>query len=48
MKSPPPQAECKKGVQPTISGVNVSNNVSIPQFRVNMRETEYDTTFETS
>ena len=45
------EAECAKGViqiQPPISGVNFSSNMSIPQARVNMNQTEYDTTFETS
>ena len=51
MKSPPPDAYCEKSffqIQPRISGVNFSNNTSIPQVRVNIRETEHDTTFETS
>ena len=51
MKSPLPKAQCAKGVfqiQTPISDVNFSNNISIPQFRVKMRETEHDTTFETS
>ena len=29
-----------------VSGLNLSNNISVPQVRVNMRETEHDTTFE--
>ena len=51
MKSPPPEVWREKGVfqiQPPISGVNFSNKISIPQVRVNMRETEHDTTFENS
>ena len=47
----PPETYCVKGVfqiQTTISCVNVSVNISIPQIRVNLRETEHDTTFETS
>ena len=51
MKSPLLEAECAKGVfqiQPPISGVNFSNNMSVPQTRVNMNETEHDTTFETA
>ena len=51
MKSPPPEALCANGVvqiHPPISGVNFSNNISIPQIRVNLRETEHDTIFETS
>ena len=45
------KAWCVKGVfqiQPPISGVNFPNNISVSQFRVNMKETEHDTTFETS
>ena len=30
-----------------ISGANFSNNISIPQFRINMKEIEHDKTFET-
>ena len=51
MKSPPPEVECKKGVfqvQTLVSGVIVSNDMSISQAIVNMNETEHDTTFETS
>ena len=51
MKSPPPEAECEKGVfqiQTLVSGVNFSNNMSVSQARVNMSEIEHDTTFETS
>ena len=47
----PLEGECANGVfqiQPFISGDNLSNNMSIPQARVNMNETEHDTTFETS
>ena len=33
---------------PPVSGVNFSNDMSIPQDRVNMSETEHETTFETS
>ena len=46
-----PKVECAKGVfqiQQPISDVNFSNNMSIPQARVNMSETEHDTTFEIS
>ena len=42
MKSPSPETWYAKGVFQTkapISGVNFSNNISIPQIRVNMRET---------
>ena len=31
-----------------VSGVNLSNNISIPQVRVNIKKTEYDTSFEIS
>ena len=51
MKSPPPEADCAKGVfqiQMPISGVNFSNNMSKLQARVNMSETEHDTKFKTS
>ena len=51
MKSSPEETQCAKGVfqiQPPISGANFSNNISTPQVRVNMRETEHDKTFETS
>ena len=51
MKSPPPEAESSKGafqIQPPISGVNFSNNVTVPKAIVNMSETEHDTTFKTS
>ena len=47
----PLEAECGKSnihVQPLISGVNFSNNRAKSQARVNMSETEHDTTFETS
>ena len=33
------KAQCAKGV-------NFSNNISVPQFSITMRETEHDTTFE--
>ena len=45
----PPEAECVKDVfqiKPPASGVNFSNNMSIPQDRVNMSETENDTISE--
>ena len=51
MKSPPSEVECEKGVfqiQAPVSGVNFSDNMSIPKARVNTSETEHDTTFETS
>ena len=52
MKSPtPPHRHCVKGVfkvHPPVSGVKVTNNTSIPQVRVNTKETEHDTTFEIS
>ena len=50
MKLTVPKALCTKGIfqiQPPISGANFSNNISIPQFRVNMKEIEHDKTFET-
>ena len=51
MKSLPPRArvckECFSNSTP-ISGVNFPNNMSISQARINMSETEHDTTFETS
>ena len=34
-------------IQHPICGVNLFNNISITQVKVNMRETEHDTTFET-
>ena len=51
MKSPTPEAQCAEGVfqiQSPICDVYFSNNISIPQVRVNKRETELDSTFETS
>ena len=51
IKSPSPEVECEKVVfqiLPLISGVNFSNNMSIPHARVSMSETEHDTIFETS
>ena len=51
MKFPTPEAQCAEGVfqiQSPICGVNFSNNISITQVRVNERETELDSTFETS
>ena len=51
MKSPPPEAYCAKEVfqiQSPIFSVNVSNNISIPQVRVNLMEIGYDATFELS
>ena len=51
MKSPTLEAQCADGVfqiQSPICDVNFSNNISIPQIRVNKRETELDLTFETS
>ena len=51
MKSPTPEAQCAEGVfqiQSPISDVYFSNNISVPQVRVNKRETEVDSTFETS
>ena len=35
-------------IHPPDSGVNFSNNMSIPQVRVNIKKTEDDTTFEIS
>ena len=35
-------------LQPPVSGVNFSNNISIPQVRVNITETEDGTIFEFS
>ena len=32
----------------SISGADFLNNIQIPQVRVKIRETEHDTTFETS
>ena len=47
MKLHPP--ECAKSVfQIQPPSINFSNNVSISQVKVNMNETEHDTTFETS
>ena len=51
MKFSSPERQCAKSdfqIQPSISGVDLSNNMTIPQVRVNMRETEHGTTFETS
>ena len=51
MKSPTPEAQCAEGVfqiQSTICGIYFPNNISIFQVRFNKRETELDSTFETS
>ena len=51
MKSPVPEVWCGEGVfqiQSPICGVYFSKNISIPQARVNKRETELDSIFETS
>ena len=50
MKSSPPEVWYAKGVfqiEPLISSVNFSN-ISVTQVKLNMRETEHETTFETS
>ena len=54
MKSPTPEAQCAKGVfqiqspiQSPICGVYFSNNISVPQVRVNKGKTELDSTFKT-
>ena len=31
---------------PPVSGLNLPNNISVPQVRVNIREIEHDATFE--
>ena len=49
MKSPTPKAQCLGGIvkiQPPTCDVNFSNNISIPQVRVNKRETELDSIFK--
>ena len=46
-----PEEKCAEGafqIQSPIYGVNFSQNISIPQVRVNKSETELDSTFETS
>ena len=51
MKSPSPEAYYAEGVfqiQATICVVNFSNIISIPEVRVNKRETELSWSFETS
>ena len=51
MKSPTPEAQCAEGVfqiQARICDFYYSNNISIPQVRINKRETELDSTFEIS
>ena len=48
MKSPQ-RRHSEKGVfqiHSSVSGLNFSNNISVTQVRLNMRETERDTTFE--
>ena len=35
-------------INPPVAGLNISNNISIPLVRVNIRENEHDTTFEIS
>ena len=45
MKSPTLSAQVFSKFNPPICTVNVLNNIKV---RVNMRETEHDTTFETS
>ena len=47
MKSPNPETQCPKDIfqiQSPICSVYFSNNLSIPQIRVNKRETELDST----
>ena len=51
MKSPTPIEQFAEGIfqiQFPICGVYFSNNKSIPLIRVNKRETELESTFETS
>ena len=50
MKSPTSEAQCAEGVfqiQSPICDAYFSNDISIPQVRVNKRENELDSTFET-
>lgn len=49
MKSPTPEAQCAMQfqMQPPFYGFHFPNDISITQVRVNMRETEHDTIFET-
>ena len=49
MKPPTPEIQCTEGIfqiQSPICDVYFSSNISIPQVRVNKRETELDSTFE--
>ena len=51
MKSSTSEAQCAEGVfqiQFPICGVYFSYNISIPLVKVNKRETELESTFETS
>ena len=51
MKSATLEAQCTEGVfqiQYPIRDVYFSNNISIPKVKVNKRETDFDSTFETS
>ena len=51
MKSYPQRDISAKGfsqIHPSTSGVNFSNNISVPRVRVNIKKTEHDTTFEIS
>ena len=51
MKSPTPEVQCAEGafqIQSPICGVNFSNNISIIRVRVNERESELDSIFETT
>ena len=50
MRSQTPEALSAEGafqIQLPICGINFSINISIPQVKVNMRETEFYTTFTT-
>ena len=50
MKSPPKEGgivqKMFSEIHPPVSGLNLSNKISVPQVRVNISEIERDTTFE--
>ena len=51
MKSSPPRRIVQRQffqIHPSVSGVNCSNNKLITQVKVNISETEHDTTFKIS
>ena len=46
MKSPPKEAKVAFQSHSPVSGLSFSNNISVTQVRVNIKETGHDTTFK--